>query len=52
MNTSIIVAIALAFSSATITHAQTAAPTKPETAKPKPPAGVDPKLSSTDPDGV
>ena len=50
MNTSIIVAIALAFSGAAITHAQTAAPAKPATAEPKPPGGVDPKLSSADPE--
>ena len=50
MNTSIIAAIALAFSSAVITHAQTAAPSTPATAEPKPPTGVNPKLSSTDPE--
>ena len=50
MNTSIIVAIALAFSSAAITHAQAAVPAKPATAEPKPPAGVNPKLSSADPE--
>ena len=50
MNTSIILAIALAFGSAALTNAETAAPTKSATAEAKPPAGVAPKLSSTDPE--
>lgn len=50
MKTSIILAIALAFSGIVATHAQTTAPAKPATAEPKVPAGVDPKLTSADPE--
>ena len=50
MSSSIIFVIALALSNAAITHAQTARPSKPETAAPQPPAGVDPKLTSADPE--
>jgi len=50
MKTSIILAFVFAFGIAPITQAQTAAPSKPVTAKAKAPAGVDPKLTSTDAD--
>ena len=46
MNTFIIIAIALAFSSAAITHAQAAAPSKPATTGSNLPAGVTPKRVS------
>ena len=46
MNISIIVAIALAFSSAAITHAQTATPSKPAATESKLPVGVSPKRAS------
>ncbi|MCF7674498.1 MAG: hypothetical protein K9N23_20325 [Akkermansiaceae bacterium] len=46
MNTSIIIATALAFSSAAITHAQPAAPSKPATTESNLPAGVTPKRVS------
>jgi hypothetical protein len=46
MNTSAVVAIALAFNSAAITHAQTAAPSKPATIEKKLPVGVTPKRVS------
>jgi hypothetical protein len=50
MKTSIILAIALAFSGIVATRAQTTAPANPATAEPKAPAGVDPKLTSADPE--
>lgn len=46
MNLSIVVAIALAFNSAAITHAQTATPSKPAIAENILPAGVTPKRVS------
>lgn len=46
MNTSIIIAIALAFCSSAITHAQLAAPFKPATTESNLPAGVTPKRVS------
>ena len=50
MKTSIILAIALAFSGIVAIHAQTTAPSDHATAEPKAPAGVDPKLTSADPE--
>ncbi len=46
MNTSIIVAIALAFSSPVLTHAQTAAPSEPTATESKLPSGATPKKVS------
>jgi len=46
MNSSIVIAIALAFHSAAITHAETAAPSKPAAVEKKLPAGVTPKRVS------
>lgn len=46
MNTSTIVAISLAFSSAATIHAETAAPSKPAAIEKKLPAGVTPKRVS------
>lgn len=46
MNTSIAIAIALAFSSAAITHAQPVTPSKPATIENSLPAGVKPKRVS------
>jgi hypothetical protein len=46
MNTSIVVAIALAFNSAAITHAQIATPSKPATIENSLPAGVKPNRVS------
>ena len=46
MNTSIVVAIALAFNCAAITHAQTAAPSKPAAIENTLPAGAEPKRVS------
>ena len=48
MNPSIVLAFIFAFGTAPITQAQTIAPSKPATAEAKAPAGVDPKLTSTD----
>ena len=50
INTPIIFAISLALSCAATTHAQTAAPSQTATAEPKAPEGVDPKLTSADPE--
>jgi hypothetical protein len=50
MRTSITVALAFVLSFTPFGHTQTAAPSKPPTGETKPPAGVDPKLTSTDPD--
>ena len=50
MKTYIILALALTLGSAAIVCGQTAAPTEGATAETKAPAGVDPKLTSSDPE--
>ena len=50
MNRFLLIGIAATLCAGVIVNAQTAAPTKPAAAEAKSPAGVDPKLTSTDAD--